>query len=588
MPPDRKRSFDDPEFHAGDRIRTEIGEFEVQQVVGTGGMGVVYQVVREQKQGGRQHALKTILPELLNRREVVDRFDHENIVKIDGIFTMFSEPPRPFILMELLHGYTLRYVMDQYDEPLPVNDVCTVAIGVCNALEEIHKHGVVHRDIKPENIFIQKRRKHTRVVLIDFGIMKLVLGGAGNQTAKLFLGSYSNASPEQLLAKEVTPRSDFYSLGTVLYELLTGGPLFPDVSESHAIGLAHVSRRPIPLHERAPQVPKEIADIVMRALDKDPNARPKDAHAFRQSFTTVRNRLLRDQAQSAGHSTIERFLANTVGAERVPPVPSMDFGGLPLVAARPAFRDTTDVSSVQHGGTQPDRPMAPSERIVPPGVTRPEGGARLANEKSPTSPADDVPAPSRLSGIPIQPLAELPSGPGTDPTSSRDVGARAVAAIRPVTQGEESVVLPLQRPLLPRVLSVIAVGAALLVGSIYVRRSVVNAPGHSTETVQAQQIPSDPAPSAPTPLASASAPLAVATAAAQTSASSAAVVTPTVDAAGASEPSAPALHVHHSHAPRPNASTKTPSDMTGLFEDIPARPVPSASAGPERRPGTDF
>ena len=328
MPPDHDPSPDDPEFRAGDRIRTEIGEFEVQQVLGAGGMGVVYQVVRDERHGGRQFALKTILPELLNRREVMDRFetegrvlakfDQENIIKIDGIFTMFSQPPRPFILMELLHGYTLRYVMDQYDA-LPINDVCTVAIGVCNAFDEIHKSGVVHRDVKPENIFIQKRKKQTRVVLIDFGIMKLVLG-SGNQTKKSFLGSYSNASPEQLLGKEVTPRSDFYSLGTVLYEMLTGGPLFPDVSESHAIGLAHVTRQPVALHDRAPQVPREIADMVMRALEKDPSARPKDAYAFRQPFTTVRNRFLRDQAQNAGHSTIERFLASPVGAERVPPL----------------------------------------------------------------------------------------------------------------------------------------------------------------------------------------------------------------------------------------------------------------------------
>ena len=113
----------DPEFRAGDRIRTEIGEFEVQQVLGIGGMGVVYQVVRDARHGGRQFALKTILPDLLNRREVIERFevegrvlakfDHENIIKIDGIFTMLSTPPRPFILMELLQGYALRYVMDQ-------------------------------------------------------------------------------------------------------------------------------------------------------------------------------------------------------------------------------------------------------------------------------------------------------------------------------------------------------------------------------------------------------------------------------------------------------------------------------------------
>ncbi|MFI5387804.1 MAG: protein kinase, partial [Fimbriimonadales bacterium] len=506
--------------------RTEIGEFEVQQVLGAGGMGVVYQVVRDARHGGRQFALKTILPEFLNRREVVGRFesegqvlakfDHENIIKIDGIFTMYSEPPRPFILMELLHGYTLRYVMDQY-EGLPTNDVCTVAIGVCNAFEEIHKSGVVHRDIKPENIFIQKRRKQTRVVLIDFGIMKLVLDPGAGQTRKSFIGSYSNASPEQLQGKEVTPRSDFYSLGAVLYEMLTGGVLFPGVRESHAIGAAHISRQPIPLQECAPHVPKEIAEIVMQALAKDPSARPKDAHAFRQPFVTVRNRLLRDKAQSAGQSTIERFLANPVGAERAPPVASNDGQTRALAAPHPDLGFTTAVSDAPHGGTQPDRsvgvgePIAASAALA--GVTRTAarpvaGGATFIGngplDPAPMEPDESAPweAPGGLDAIPSQASPAPSPTPGTDATSSHDLPApgslpRLVTAD---SEGQGRLDLSLRRPLLPRVLAVIAVGSAVAVGALYARRSSEHHAGPSPEAVQvALSAPSDLASPAPLP-----------------------------------------------------------------------------------------
>ena len=602
MPPDSDPSID-REFSAGDRIRTEIGEFEVQKVLGAGGMGVVYQVVRDARHGGRQFALKTILPELLNRREVMTRFesegqvlakfDHENIIKIDGIFTMYSEPPRPFILMELLHGYTLRYVMDQY-EGLPHNDVCTVAIGVCNAFEEIHKSGVVHRDIKPENIFIQKRRKETRVVLIDFGIMKLVLDPGAGQTRKSFIGSYGNASPEQLEGKDVTSRSDIYSLGSVIYEMLTGGALFPDVRESHAIGLAHLTRQPRPLHECAPHVPKEIADIVMQALEKDPSGRPKDAHAFRQPFVTVRNRLLRDKAQSAGPSTIERFLANPVGAERVPPVASKNLAQtLPLAAARPELGYATAVSDAPYGGTQPDRSVGQADEHIGPAtapavVTRtaptavvgdtfilsdPLGGPLPEPEES--APWE---APRGLAAIPIQPPPAPNATPGTDPTSTQDVSPRDSHARVIRSEGEERIDLPLQRRLLPRALLGIAVVASLTVATLVARRALDHrgAPAASAEAVQALAPPvSDVAVPAPLPpdlrVGESSPPAAL-------TATSTAVAAPVTSAAKATEPPMSGHAPRASHEPihggEPNRGTAT----------SPSKIPPTPSSSPSGKP----
>jgi serine/threonine-protein kinase len=387
---------------------------------------------------------------------------------------MLSAPPRPFILMELLQGYTLRFVMDQYEEPLSVNDVCTVAIGVCNALEEIHKHNVVHRDIKPENIFIQKRRRQTRVVLIDFGIMKMVLGSAAGQATKSFLGSYSHASPEQLLGKEVTPRSDFYSLAASLYEMLAGSALFPDLRDAREIGKAHIERRPLPLQELAPLIAPEIAEVVMRALEKDPGARPKDAHAFRQPFTLVRNRILREQAQSAGHSTIETFLASSGGAAQVSSV-SIEPGS-EATLGRPdpgsGLGDATIPSAPPWGGTQPDRLGRPASARGP---------------SAPMAQTLELEPESGLAAVPIQPPALL-GGPGTDSTSTREVAARAAAQ-----SGAPSHAAPIgparPRPRAPYLLLRISLIAAALVGGIGIGRLVQRPDAASTDPWAVQPQP---------------------------------------------------------------------------------------------------
>jgi hypothetical protein len=355
--------------------------------------------------------------------------------------------------------------MDQYEEPLSVNDACTVAIGVCNALEEIHKHNVVHRDIKPENIFIQKRRRQTRVVLIDFGIMKMVLGSAAGQATKSFLGSYSHASPEQLLGKEVTPRSDFYSLAASLYEMLAGSALFPDLRDARAIGNAHIERRPLPLQELAPLIAPEIAEIVMRALDKDPGARPKDAHAFRQPFTLVRNRILREQAQSAGHSTIETFLANSEGAAQVSSV-SIEAGkGAPLGIPDPGsgLGDATVPSAPPWGGTQPDRLGQP------------------VSDRGPSAPmAQTLELESGLAAVPIKPPAVV-GGPGTDPTSTREVAARA-AAQTGAPGHAAPIALARPRPRAPYLLLRTSLIAAALVGGIGIGRLLQRHEAPSTGT----------------------------------------------------------------------------------------------------------
>ena len=559
------------EFKIGDVIPTEIGGYVVEDLLGEGGMGTVYRVVpAEGGRGRRQKALKTIHPELMHRSEIMERFlaegrvlsefDHTNIIEIDGVYTMLSAPPRPFILMELLKGFTLRSVMDKSDGPLAVQDACIVATGICNALEEIHRRNMIHRDIKPENIYIQKRgKKDTRVVLIDFGIMKQILGEGDAHTTNVFLGSFSNASREQLLGQPITAKSDVYSLGVVLYEMLAGHPIFPDLTEPHAIGQAHISRAPVPLQLVAPSVPSEIAAIVMKALEKEPELRPTVV-GLRGPFINVHYDIIRDQVVGAGNSTIERLFSRPMSQEGGPAEPSATgTARLPPLSA-------TTVPTVMFSGTL--------EELAP--LTDPGGLAKQrVQAPNPTVPAD---------------VART-----TDPT-----------ALAPRNATQEAIALPLRRPNLPLLVAAGAIlGLAVTWGGAHWLgwTSVASAP---SPTVTAERPSASPVSvPAPLPVVPPSEPPPPPPRAATAEALS----TPPPSSPPAAPPSdPPAVPVRPSHATArpanhtPKASGDTPSFRNlgpdaDLFEALPTKPaasgstvtkaLPSASAAPKPVPSSN-
>jgi len=260
-------------FEPGQRI----GDYEVVAKLGAGGLGVVYEVQHLISQ--RREAMKILLPDQ-GSPEMVERFRREvqtlatlNHVHIAQLHTAFYYENQLAMIMELIHGETLRDL--RLRMAITLSQALEYVAQTLNALAYAHRLGVVHRDIKPSNIMITDGGF---VKLLDFGI---ALTGHGSELTRAgyLLGSLNYMSPEQIGGSKATPRSDLYSVGVTLYELLTGA--LPIKGENnYEIMMGHINQVPAPPQQLAPQVPAAISDAVMRALAKDPLERFATADEF--------------------------------------------------------------------------------------------------------------------------------------------------------------------------------------------------------------------------------------------------------------------------------------------------------------------
>ena len=264
-----------------------IGDYEVVAKLGAGGLGVVYEVQHLISQ--RREAMKILLPDQ-GSPEMVERFRREvqtlatlNHVNIAQLHTAFYYENQLAMIMELIHGETLRDLRLRMAITLP--QALEYIAQTLNALAYAHRLGVVHRDIKPSNIMITDGGF---VKLLDFGI---ALTGHGSELTRAgyLLGSLNYMSPEQVGGSKATSRSDIYSVGVTLYELLAG-TLPIKGTNNYEIMMGHINQVPVAPNQLAPQVPQAISDAVMRALAKDPLQRFATAddflHALRLTAAT--------------------------------------------------------------------------------------------------------------------------------------------------------------------------------------------------------------------------------------------------------------------------------------------------------------
>jgi serine/threonine protein kinase len=379
--------------------------YRIEGLIDRGGMGVVYRATDVDLD--RTVALKIIAPEHTQNPDAVARFktearlaaslEHANIVPIhrggefEGVL---------YLAMRLVPGTNLRKVIDE--GPLDMDRIRRVITQVSDALDAAHAAGLVHRDVKPANIMVSGAGKAEHIYLTDFGLTKR-LGTAGSLTRTGgWVGTPDYVAPEQIQAGKIDGRADVYSLGCVLYEMLTGSVAFPRDNDVAKLW-AHVSDPPPPPSFRRPDLVKAFDDVVARATAKDPDARYQKASDLAAAVDSA-------VAEQEGKSRADLTEAAAPGPEWTvasqPPEIPMGEGTYVPGASAPG----------QGSGSPPPQP--------PSGT-----GGDFVPQQDPPTPPPQPPAPP-----PQPPAAGAPEGPPPPPPPAPG-DAKGIGRLWPMAAG---------------------------------------------------------------------------------------------------------------------------------------------------------
>jgi serine/threonine-protein kinase len=269
-----------------EEVGKHVGDYEILAVLGAGGMGKVYKV--RNMISDRVEAMKVLLPDLAGRQELASRFlreikilaalNHPNIAALRTALTLDNQL---VMIMEYVEGRTLAACVEQ--GPIPAVEALDYISQVLDALSYAHGQKVIHRDIKPSNMMLTPQGV---VKLMDFGIARSGRDPALTTTGTT-MGSLYYMSPEQVRGEVVDHRSDVYSVGVSLYEMVTGQRPFQSDSDV-AIMAAHLQQVPKAPIELRPGLPKALSDVIMTAMAKNPAQRFQSADAFRAALKSVR------------------------------------------------------------------------------------------------------------------------------------------------------------------------------------------------------------------------------------------------------------------------------------------------------------
>jgi serine/threonine-protein kinase len=385
-------------------------------VLGRGGQGTVVEV--EHTFLGSRAVMKLLNPQHVDRHDLSGRMRdearalaairHPNIVRVtDGGLTG-EKQPRPFFVMEKLDGDTLLAILRRRADGLPLRSAIAIAAEILDALDVAHTtHRMIHRDVKPGNVFLARISPvEVRAVLLDFGVARMKKPSAFTGQHS-FVGTFQYAAPEQLRG-EVSPQSDLYALGLMLFEMLVGRHPFADAQSVPEWVRFQTHRVPPRVDELRPEIPQPISRLVASALAKDPRQRPSTALAFASELRLLRARYIDGPQANGGDAYTEEM-----AVEQVVALSRGDVTMVPPTAREPERRSNPGSSSLGNAPTASQDSEALGPPILPVPIAlpqRPQDPRRATADLPPTTerPAQGLHGTARFDGeieIPRQTLA---------------------------------------------------------------------------------------------------------------------------------------------------------------------------------------
>ena len=437
-----------------------VGSYRIIEKIGEGGMGAVYRAVDEMLE--REVAIKAIRPELAREPEIVERFRSEAKIlarvshpAIATIYSFFHDGGELFLAMEYVRGRTLSAVLAE--GALPWRRAVPLLSTALEGIEQAHRAGIIHRDLKPDNLMLTEGGA---LKVMDFGIAR-VPGSNHLTRTGLLIGTLRYVAPEQIRGEEVDRRTDLYALGVVLYQMLTGRVPFEGPTD-FAILKAQIEDPPAPPRSLVPEIPEGLDRVVLKALEKSPDARFQTAGELRTALAGLGPLPLEEPVEDLPTlilpprpAAVPRVSAETIETDRprlpavspvvaAPPVPGTSYrpvskrgwklaaivAGLVLaVAAVVLLRGPAPVED----STQ--RVAAPVPEAAKPAPAQPEislAAAPVTVTSQPPRPAPaperrEVPKPARPEPAAAEPVPE-PSAPVTEPAPAQEAPAEPAAS----------------------------------------------------------------------------------------------------------------------------------------------------------------
>jgi serine/threonine protein kinase len=400
-----------------------IGKYKLVEKLGEGGMGEVYRGINMMVE--REVAIKFLRPELAGQPQVVERFRSEavTLAKLNhpNIATLydFDRQGDSFIMvLEFVRGVTLDDVL-RTRGAIPVDQAVPIFCQVLDGIQHAHDFGIIHRDIKPANMMLTE--KGTLKVL-DFGIAR-ILGTARMTRQGNIIGTIEYMSPEQVRGMETDERSDIYSLGMLLYEMLTGRCPF-EIQNEFELMKAQIEQYPVPPRQLNPAIPEVVEQAIWRSIQKDPAQRFQNASEFRTFLLT------------AGFAATGRIEPLAIGdpnpyatrpLNTQPPVSNPNIG-FATVPSQPGFQQTQPVTPSNPGAPAPSQqlntsPPNPGVQTTPPQQHTSNPGsdalnATLVDAPRPNSKETRVSTPAEF---------QPPQPPQTDALKATRLGGPAAA-----------------------------------------------------------------------------------------------------------------------------------------------------------------